>query len=174
MSAALRRKALTIGIGIAVLGIFFDLVTKALVFDRLLPEGGGVEIFPFFNIVHAWNTGVSFSLFADGPEVTRWVLVAVAVIIAVALFFWLRSVERRFLAAAIGFIIGGAIGNVYDRIVYGAVRDFLDVHAAGYHWPAFNVADSCITVGVVMVLIDSFLGSGRKSADEASGAGPAA
>jgi signal peptidase II len=114
-----------------------------------------IEITSFFNIVEVWNPGVSFGM---GAALGPWVLTGLAVVISVALFIWLLRAETGLLQIALSLLIGGAVGNVIDRVRFGAVYDFLDVHVMGYHWPAFNVADSAITVGAVMLLFDSLFG----------------
>ncbi len=117
-----------------------------------------IPVLPFFNLVLVWNRGVSFGMFGDGSA-GPWLLVLLAVGIVAALLWWLRKAEGLLSVASLGLIIGGAVGNVIDRLVHGAVVDFLDFHAAGWHWPAFNVADSAITVGVVLLLAESLFPS---------------
>ncbi len=116
-----------------------------------------IRITGFFNIVMVWNRGVSFGLLGSGEELTRWLLTAFALAVACGLLWWIRKQERRFAVVAIALVAGGAVGNAIDRIVYGAVADFFDVHVAGWSWPAFNIADSAITIGVVMLVIDALL-----------------
>lgn len=103
-----------------------------------------------------WNRGVSFGMFATDAETTRWLLTALALAISAGLVWWLRRQTNGLAVLAIGLVIGGAVGNAIDRIRYGAVADFFDVHVAGWSWPAFNVADSAITVGVLLLLLDAF------------------
>ncbi len=124
-----------------------------------LPERGQVEVLPFFNLVSVWNHGVSFGMFSNPEGAGRFILIAIAAVIALVLYGWLRKAEGRLASLAIGLVIGGALGNIIDRLVLGAVFDFLDVHAYGYHWPAFNVADSAICIGVFILCIESFLPS---------------
>jgi signal peptidase II len=102
-----------------------------------------------------FNRGVSFGMFGAAPHWMPWLLLGFAAAVAGGLGFWLMRARNRWLGAGLGLVIGGAIGNAIDRVRLGAVVDFLDVHAAGYHWPAFNVADSAITVGVLLLLFDS-------------------
>jgi signal peptidase II len=114
-----------------------------------------------FHITHVRNTGGAFSLFAGSDKAVRLpFFVAVAVIAVGALLWLVRRVhpQQRLLLLAIGGILGGALGNLVDRLVYGEVTDFLDFHWHGYHWPAFNVADSCITIGMLILLFHSLLG----------------
>jgi len=135
-----------------------DQVSKALLLDLLAANGfRGIEVTGFFNLVMVWNTGVSFGMLGDGAEAMRWVLAGLAVVISGALLVWLARTEVRLQALAIGLVVGGAIGNAIDRVVHGAVADFFDVHVAGWSWPAFNVADSAITIGVGLLLLDALL-----------------
>ena len=108
----------------------------------------------FFNLVLTWNRGVSFGLFNNDAATSALMFVAAAAVIVAGLILWLRRVREPLLAVAIGLIIGGAIGNVVDRLLRGAVVDFLDFHIAGWHWFAFNLADSAISIGVGLIVID--------------------
>ena len=114
-----------------------------------------VGLAPFFNIVRVFNRGVSFGMFGAAPDWMPLLLLGFAAAVAGGLCFWLMRARNRWLGAGLGLVIGGAIGNGIDRVRLGAVVDFLDVHAAGYHWPAFNIADSAITVGVLLLLLDT-------------------
>lgn len=116
-----------------------------------------IRITGFFSIVMVWNRGVSFGLFGSGEELTRWLLTVFALVVAVCLVFWMRKQSKRLPVIALGLVVGGAVGNAIDRIVYGAVADFFDIHVAGYSWPAFNIADSAITVGVILLVADALL-----------------
>lgn len=106
-----------------------------------------------------WNKGVSFGVLntAHGAQVTRWVLVGLAVAVAIGLIVWLRRVTAPAIACALGLIIGGALGNAADRVLRGAVADFFDAHVGVWHWPAFNVADAAISVGVAILIVDALL-----------------
>jgi len=108
----------------------------------------------FMNLVLVFNPGASFSFLADAGGWQKWFFVVLALAISVWLLAMLRRhAAERLLPAALALILGGALGNVIDRLRFGAVVDFLDFHAAGYHWPAFNVADSAITIGVALMLV---------------------
>lgn len=120
-----------------------------------LPRGPVVEVTGFFNLVTVWNYGVSFGMFNQGSPDAAWLLAGLALAITVALLVWLRQAPNRIVATGLGLVVGGAIGNVVDRLRFGAVFDFLDFHAFGWHWPAFNVADSAICVGVAFLLVDA-------------------
>lgn len=145
---------LRIGILISGLVLVLDQFTKWLFRDVILESARYIEVTGFFNIVEVWNRGVSFGLFASDSSWTPILLSGLAIIISGVLVNWLRKAETKLLAVALGTVIGGAIGNVVDRILWGHVFDFLDFHVAGYHWPAFNVADSAIFVGVALILLD--------------------
>lgn len=156
-----RPGRLRLGLAAAVVLFVVDQASKWLIVGVVMQPPRIIEVTPFFNLVMAWNRGVSFGLFASDSTLAPWLLTALALAIAVALVVWLARAETRLQAFAIGLIIGGALGNVIDRVRFGAVADFLDFHAAGYHWPAFNAADSAITVGVVLLLYDAlFAGRG--------------
>ena len=114
-----------------------------------------IEVTPFFNLVMGWNYGVSFGFLNSAPALALWLLPMVVVVITAALGVWLYRVQRLRPAVALGLIIGGAVGNLIDRLRFGAVADFLDLHAFGFHWPAFNAADSAITVGAMVLILDS-------------------
>ena len=137
--------------------LVLDQASKAWLIGLLeAREFRGIEVTGFFNLVMVWNRGVSFGMLATGEETMRWLLTALALVISAGLVWWLRRQSHRLAVVAIGLVIGGAVGNAIDRIVYGAVADFFDVHVAGWSWPAFNVADSAITVGVLLLLLDAF------------------
>lgn len=113
----------------------------------------------FFNLTLAYNKGAAFSFLADAGGWQRWFFTGLAALICGWLIHWLRQLHpsQRLLPFAIAMIVGGAIGNVADRLLHGHVIDFLDFHVAGWHWPAFNVADSAITLGVILFLLDSLI-----------------
>ena len=137
-----------------------DQVTKILVASRFY-YGESIEVIPgFFDLTYVRNPGGAFSVFATGPEEIRMAFFIGAGILAIALLLVLfRQLEPEALlaSAALGTILGGALGNLTDRIRVGEVIDFLDFHVAGYTWPTFNVADSCIVVGVSFLIFEIFL-----------------
>jgi signal peptidase II len=151
---------LRLGLMVAGVVIVLDQLTKIAILAFL---EHAVEVTPFLNLVVVWNPGVSFGMFAAVGALMPWLLSGLSLAVAVALGFWLRRVEHPLAAVALGLIIGGALGNVIDRIRFGAVVDFLDFHALGYHWPAFNVADSAICVGAGLLLVDGLLAPRRQS-----------
>ncbi|OFX09935.1 MAG: signal peptidase II [Alphaproteobacteria bacterium RIFOXYD12_FULL_60_8] len=138
-----------------------DQVSKWLILERFLADPTPVEVLPFFNLVLTWNRGVSFGAFNDGGAYNAWIFTGVAAVIVVFLLGWLRKADTPLVIAALGGIIGGAVGNVIDRLRLDAVVDFLDLHAAGYHWPAFNVADSAIVVGAIVLVADALFRRGK-------------
>jgi signal peptidase II len=152
-----QREALTFGFGVAALTLVLDQITKWWIVGKVMDPPRAIEVAPFFNLVMVWNRGITFGLFGDAHW-GRWAFAALALAIVVVLITWLIRAGRRWVAAALGLIIGGAIGNVIDRVRWGAVADFLDFHVAGWHWPAFNVADSAIVVGVGLLLLDALFG----------------
>jgi signal peptidase II len=111
----------------------------------------------FFNLAMVWNQGISFGMLGGAADIMRWVLVCFAAAVAIALMVWARRLTSPLMAVAVGLIAGGALGNAIDRVVRGAVADFFDVHVAGYHWPAFNIADAGISVGVALLVYDALL-----------------
>ena len=152
-----------LGLPVAAAIIAFDQATKFwLVLDIMSPPRI-IEVTSFFNIVMVWNRGVSFGLFSSASPWTPVFLGSVAIVISMILAVWMYRAKSRWLGTALGFLIGGALGNAIDRVIYGAVADFFDFHASGYHWPAFNVADIAIFVGVVMLLFDGLLEKRRNN-----------
>ena len=145
------------GLSIAALVILLDQASKYWIVHHVMAPPRIIEVTPFFNIVMVWNKGASFGLFSSQSVWTQAVLGGLAVVISVVLAVWLTKARNKWLAVSLGLVIGGALGNAIDRAVYRAVADFLDFHAAGYHWPSFNVADIAITVGVVLLLLDGLI-----------------
>ena len=151
------KPSFRIGLLLAALVIFADRISKDWALAFVTQHGGYFEVTPFFNLVAVYNYGISFGLFQSG-DTGRWILIALALAISAGLFVWMWREDSKWVTPALGAIIGGALGNVFDRMVdKKAVFDFLDFHAFGYHWPAFNVADSAIVLGVAIILIDSFI-----------------
>lgn len=125
--------------------------------DRL-PAGISTAIMPYFNLTMVWNEGVSFGMLQNAGI---WPLVMMASLISVFLARWMVKTSSKFEAISLGMIIGGAIGNTIDRFRFGAVADFFDVYVGTYHWPAFNIADAGISIGVVMLLIHGLFMNGE-------------
>jgi len=151
---------------LAVLVILADQAVKSWIAGVILEPPRRIELTGFFALTPVWNRGVSFGLFATHAEMGAWILSLIAVTVSLGLGVWLLRQTRSLPRVALGLVIGGAIGNVIDRVTLGAVFDFLDFHVAGWHWPAFNVADAAICVGVGLLLLDSLSGAddSRKNA----------
>jgi len=116
-----------------------------------------VAVIPYFNLTMAHNSGAAFSFLAGAGGWQRWFFIGLTTVISIGLFIWLNKIAKTKLeATSISLILGGAIGNVIDRIYFGYVIDFLDVYYGTYHWPAFNVADSAICIGAALLIIDTF------------------
>jgi signal peptidase II len=137
--------------------IAFDYVTKMAVLGSLAP-GESRAVAPFFNLVLVFNKGAAFSFLAGAEGWQTLFFAAIAIVASIVIsFLIIKSKNKSLFCAALALILGGALGNLYDRLVYGQVVDFLDFHAAGWHWPAFNVADSAITVGAAILIFESFM-----------------
>ncbi|MFT5539048.1 MAG: signal peptidase II [Alphaproteobacteria bacterium] len=134
-----------------------DQLTKWWIVTQVMAPPQVIAVTDFFNIVMVWNQGVTFGLLGTGGEVMRWVLVVVTFGVTSFLLAWLTRTDRAWPAVALGAIIGGAFGNLIDRLVYGKVADFLDFYAFGWHWPAFNLADMAIVCGVAVIIVDAFI-----------------
>ena len=154
---------LPLGLTIAAVVLVADQIVKAWILSWLGPAPVAVALTPFVNLVSVWNYGISFGLFNTGSAAAAYLFVVLALAIASALVVWLKRTDRRLIAAALGLIIGGAIGNIVDRLRFGAVYDFLDFHVLGWHWPAFNVADTGVSIGVALLLIDALFASSPSS-----------
>ncbi|MCG5534771.1 signal peptidase II [Ectothiorhodospira mobilis] len=143
-------------LAVTVLGL--DQLTKSIA-EHQLVQFAPVEVLPFFNLSLVYNTGAAFSLLGEAGGWQRWLFIALALGVSVILVVWMRRLSpgEGLTAAALALVLGGALGNVIDRVWHGHVIDFIDLHYAGYHWPAFNLADSAITVGAVLLIAGSLL-----------------
>ena len=160
------RSPQRVGIATAVIAFLLDQLSKNILLYGLgfanYGPGDRIAVLPFFDVVMVWNRGVSYGLFqANGVNgtilLTLFSLSAVA-----ALSWWLKSAESRYLGLGLGLIIGGALGNVIDRVIYGAVADFFHFYAFGHDWYVFNIADAAITLGVVALIADVFVRGERR------------
>jgi signal peptidase II len=152
---------------IAAVVVLADQVTKSLA-TELMSSRPPVVVTPFFNFVLAHNTGAAFSFLADGSGWQRWLFAGIAVVAAVLITVLIRRhAGEKLFCSGLALILGGALGNLIDRVAWGHVVDFLQLHAAGWYWPAFNVADSAITVGAVLVVVDSFRNKAERSGGQA-------
>jgi signal peptidase II len=139
---------------LAVLVILLDQASKHWVLSVLhLAEGETLAVAGPFHLTGVWNRGVSFGLLRADHDLVRWVFVAFSIAVTVILALWVRASQRPMFAAALGLVMGGAVGNAIDRMRYGAVADFLDISRLHFPW-VFNVADAAINVGIALLLID--------------------
>ena len=157
-----------LGLGIALIAGLLDQVHKWwMLFVYDITSRAPVEITWFLNLVYVSNKGISFGMLQQGSD-GQVLFAAFSAVVALGLAIWLaRSSDSRLMAASIGLIIGGAIGNAIDRLHLGGVADFFDFDLYGYHWPAFNIADAAIVAGVIGLLYDSFIPSRKGAANRA-------
>lgn len=148
---------------LSVIVILIDQLTKWFAEAMLVPYQP-VPIIPMFNLTLAYNTGAAFSFLSDAGGWQRWFFIVLTTIVIIVLFGWLwrMRAEEKLHAVSISLILGGAIGNLIDRVLLGHVIDFLDVYYDQYHWPIFNIADSAITAGVMLLIIDLFWNDHRE------------
>lgn len=123
-----------------------------------------IQVLPFFNLTYVHNTGAAFSFLSEAGGWQRWFFAVLAFLISIVITVWLARLKRHetLLAVSLALVLGGAVGNLIDRLAYGYVIDFLDVYYQTWHWPAFNIADSAISIGVALMLAESF-GLGKKA-----------
>ena len=150
MSSSIR-----LGLIVALASILFDQASKWWILVEVMDPPKVIPVTSFFNFVLTWNRGVSFGLFNNEGNFGAWFFSILAIIIVGILLIWLRKAETKVQSISLGFIIGGAIGNVIDRVNHLAVLDFIDFHLGSSHWPAFNAADSFITLGAAVLILDS-------------------
>jgi signal peptidase II len=152
---------------LSALVVLLDYLSKIAVLGAFAP-GESRAVTSFFNLVLVFNTGAAFSFLAGAGGWQTFFFAAIAILASIVIsFLILRNKNNPLFCFALALILGGALGNLYDRLVYGKVVDFLDFHAAGWHWPAFNVADSAITVGAAILIVESFMH--RPEAEKAQG-----
>ena len=142
---------------IALLTVVLDQYTKHLVLVGM-ELYQSIQITSFFNLTYVRNYGAAFSFLHDASGWQRWFFTAIALVVSAVILRWLKNTpkEQVMLPVAFCFILGGAIGNVYDRLAYGYVVDFIDVYYQQSHWPAFNIADSAICLGAILLIVDMF------------------
>ncbi|OSQ46705.1 signal peptidase II [Thalassospira alkalitolerans] len=155
----MKHRAFVFGLIVIAVVFGFDQWTKQIAIDELSNPHRVIEVTSFMNFLLAWNPGVSFGLFQGQAP---WVMIAATSAITLGFLIWMWRTRDGMLGIALALVVGGAVGNLIDRLRHGAVTDFIDLHVAGYHWPVFNIADSAITVGAALLLIDSLFG-GKKS-----------
>ncbi|PPD34507.1 MAG: signal peptidase II [Methylomonas sp.] len=148
---------------LSLLVLTLDQASKLAV-DSSMQLFESIPLLPSFNLTYVHNTGAAFSFLSEAGGWQRWLFAGLAVVMSSIITVWLIRLQKHetLMAAALSLILGGAIGNLIDRVAYGYVIDFLDVYYQDWHWPAFNIADSAICIGVGLMLLESF-GVGRKS-----------
>lgn len=152
-----------LGLSVAAVALIADQASKAwMLYVYDIGAKGVVTVTPFFDLVLVWNRGISYGLLPQDSDLGRWALILFAFAAAFALVIWLARVTSPLAAAAMGLVIGGAVGNAIDRILYGAVADFFSFHAYGYQWYIFNIADVAIVAGVIGLLYESVFGGHKK------------
>lgn len=153
---------------LAGLVVVLDQLSKWLVLQSL-GFGETMYVAPFWNWVLTYNPGAAFSFLADQPGWQRWLFTLLALGVSGWIAVMLRQqTQHRLLSLALTLVMGGALGNVIDRVRFGAVVDFIQWHVAGYYWPAFNVADSAITLGAVLLVVEQLTASGRNAEEKKS------
>jgi len=145
--------------------VVLDQLTKVWV-ERSFELYERLAVMPLFNLTLVYNEGAAFSFLSSAGGWQRWFFVVLGVVISLLLVGWLKRLDssERLAAAALSLVLGGAVGNIIDRLFYGHVIDFIDIYYQSWHWPAFNIADSAIFVGVALLLLDSFKAQPDKSA----------
>ena len=143
--------------------VLLDQLSKQLA-EHYLTLYQPVALMPSFNFTLMYNEGAAFSFLSDAGGWQRWLFSLLAAAVSLAIIWWLKGLDGRekTLAAALALILGGALGNLWDRLQYGHVVDFLDLYYAGWHWPAFNIADAAISIGAVLMVFDSLFGARRR------------
>ena len=156
-----------LGASVALLTLALDQASKwwVLLVYRLRDETRTVPVTPFLNFVYVENRGISYGLFQLDSDLGQWLLAGFAVIAVLAMAVWLAwSVTERLVATSLGLIMGGAVGNAIDRLALGGVADFIQLHAFGFYWYVFNIADAAIVAGVCGLLYESFVSSRNRAA----------
>jgi signal peptidase II len=149
-----NRQAFLLWLGLSSFLLILDQLTKVIAKNSLF-EGVSQPVTSFLNWTLVYNSGAAFSFLAQAGGWQRWFFTSVGIIAALIMIWLIRkNSHQAIFSLALSLVLSGAIGNVIDRIIYGAVVDFVDVHYMGWHWPAFNIADSAITIGVILLIID--------------------
>ncbi len=151
---AKKNTGLMLWLSVAIIVVLLDQLSK-ITMTRLLVYGQSEAINTYFNLVMVYNEGAAFSFLANSGGWQRWFFTALALAVSIAIVWMLnRNASQRLFCWSLSLILGGAVGNLIDRLVYGHVIDFLDFHVGSWHWPAFNIADSAITVGAALFVLD--------------------
>lgn len=153
---------------LALLVFVLDIGSKLLVMNTMdYGWSNRIEVLPFFNLLYVHNYGAAFSFLSDAGGWQRWFFAAIALGVSGMLVYWMRQTPstNRILNVAYALVVGGAIGNLFDRLIHGYVVDFLDFYVGNYHWPAFNLADTGIVIGAVLIVLDSIIASKKPQAE---------
>ena len=144
--------------------IILDQLTKSWA-SSALDYATPVAIMPMFNLTLLHNTGAAFSFLSEAGGWQRWFFALIAIVISVALLIWLKMLKpnQTLLAVGLALLLGGALGNLWDRLLFGYVVDFIDIYYGNAHWPAFNIADSAISIGAALLIFDSFRHANEKA-----------
>lgn len=153
---------------VATASLAFDQATKWAIVEKIMRPPRVIPVTDFFNIVLGWNRGISFGMFNDNSDLNVWIFSGLSLVVVAFLIGWLCRTDGNLEALGLGLVIGGALGNVVDRVRLGAVIDFLDFHIGTYHWPAFNIADSSIAVGAAMLVLESLFNGEKKPKNKTS------
>ena len=150
----MRNLSMLKWLGLSLLAVILDQVSKLAV-DGTMQLYESIQIMPFFRLTYVRNTGAAFSFLSDAGGWQRWFFAGLAIVISLVIAVWLTRLKQHetLLAVALSLVLGGAVGHLIDRLSYGYVIDFLDVYYNTWHWPAFNIADSAITLGVILMLL---------------------
>ncbi len=157
----MSSRIFNIGVYLAALIALADQASKWWILNTVLLKKNIYVVNGFLNIKLSWNKGVTFGLFNEFGESSTYIFVGIAVVILLLLLNWLRRADTLYAGLGLGLVMGGAVGNVIDRVRYGSVIDFLDFHVFGYHWYTFNLADSAIVGGVFLLMLEQ-LALGKK------------
>ena len=158
-----RTPGITLGLAMLFVVLVADQVSKALIIDFMAERGfHPLDLTPHVRLVMVWNRGVSFGMLSQDSDLLRWGLTALAFAVAAGLMVWVARQRDLWAIMGGGLVAGGAVGNAVDRIIHGAVADFIDLHAGGWSWPAFNIADSAITAGVGILVLHALLSPDRR------------
>jgi len=151
-------------IALSFVALILDQISKQLVIEQMVLHQS-IEVMPFFNLYYVHNYGAAFSFLSDQSGWQRWFFSITTSAISLGILFWMSRLKasQKLLIIALSLVLGGALGNLYDRLVYGYVIDFIDWYVGSYHWPAFNVADASIFLGAVLLIIDTIVNPEEKS-----------
>ncbi len=150
-------------LALTLLVLILDQISKQIVMQQMTFRQS-IEVMPFFNFFYVHNYGAAFSFLSDQPGWQRWFLSVTTTAISLGILYWLSRLKasQKLLIIALTLVLGGALGNLYDRLMYGYVVDFIDWYVGSYHWPAFNIADAAICLGAVLLIIDTIVNPDEK------------